>query len=400
MTTARAALLTAALALFGGAAPAANFHTIDGKTITGELRSVDAQGLMTIRPEKGGVVGVPSDEIMRVEFGEGREPEEPLDGVVLHLPGGCRISGSLKNCSHASIEVQSPSLGKVALPLERLLAVEFRRAGQAPKTAAKMRAVMLNNKTKSDVSFSVNGDEMPGILIEFKPDKIVLKAALGEMPLETARLFGISFAARNRPPPPASLLAVARCIDGSVVTGKLMASKGGRIKLALLAGPEVEIAESALIELAFKQGKLVYLSDLKPAKEVRRPYFSGDHTWPYQQDRNYDRKPIRLAGKVYRKGLGMFSGMTLTYDLGGGFKKFAALVGIDDADENRQGDVTVRVLADGKEVFRKAGITRKAGPVKIDLPVKGVKTLELSVEFGGNMLFGDFTDWADAHLIR
>ena len=179
-----------------------------------------------------------------------------------------------------------------------------------------------------------------------------------------------------------------------------MASKGGRIKLALLAGPEVEIAESSLIELAFKQGKLVYLSDLKPAKEVRRPYFTGDHTWPYQQDRNYDRKPIRLAGKVYRKGLGMFSGMTLTYDLGGGFKKFAALVGIDDADENRQGDVTVRVLADGKEVFRKAGITRKAGPVKIDLPVKGVKTLELSVEFGGNMLFGDFTDWADAHLIR
>ena len=220
------------------------------------------------------------------------------------------------------------------------------------------------------------------------------------MPLATARLFGVSFAARKRPPPPASLLAVARCTDGSVVTGTLLASKGGGVKLALLAGPKVEIGETHLIELGFRQGKLVYLSDLDPAKAEGRPYFTGDHTWPYQRDKSYDRKPIRLGGKVYGKGLGMFAGMKLTYQLGGEFKKFASTVGIDDADEHNQGNVIVRVLADGKEVFKKAGLTRKSGPVKIDLSVKGVRELVLVVDFGGNMLFGDITDWADAHLIR
>ena len=399
MTTMRVICLTAAAAALCGVASAATFQRIDGTAITGELRSVDAKGVMTIQPAKGDAVAITADEFMRVEFGAGREAVAP-DGVVLHLPRGGRVNGALKKCSQVSIEVASPSLGKVALPLEKLLAVEFVRVGHEPKDADKMRAAMLANKTKSDISFLMNGDQMPGILVGFEPDKIKLKTSLGEMPLDTARLFGVSFAARKRPPPPASLLTVARCTDGSVVTGSLMASKGGGVKLALLAGPEVEIGEAHLIELGFRQGKLVYLSDLDPAKEEGRPYFTGDHTWPYQRDKSYDRKPIRLGGKVYRKGLGMFAGMKLTYQLGGEFKKFASLVGIDDTDEHHQGDVTVRVLADGKEVFKKAGLTRKSGPVKIDLSMKGVKTLELAVDFGGNMLFGDITDWADAHLIR
>jgi hypothetical protein len=389
--------LAAAVALCG-VASAASFHKIDGTKVSGVLQGVDAKGAMTIQPEMGDAVTIPSDELMRIEFGVGREALAP-NGVGLHLPRGDRVNGALRKCSPVNVEVASPALGKVALSLEKLLAVEFLHVAEEPKDAAKMRAAMLANKTQNDISFSMNGDQMPGILVGFKPDKIKLKASLGEMSLDTARLFGVSLAARKRPPPPASLLAVARCTDGSVVTGTLMASKGG-IKLALLAGPEVEIRSAHLIELGFRQGKLVYLSDLDPAKEEARPYFTGDHTWPYQRDKSYDRKPIRLGGKVYRKGLGMFAGMKLTYQLGGEFKKFVSLVGIDDADEHNKGDVTVRVLADGKEVFKKAGLTRKSGPVKIDLSVKGVKTLELAVDFGGNMLFGDITDWADAHLIR
>ncbi len=399
MTTARTILLTTALTALGGSAAAATFHIIDGRTVTGELQSIDAKGVVAIKPEAGAPVTVPADELKRVEFGDDRDPDPP-DGVVLHLPGGDRIHGRLEKSSAASVEVRSPSLGKLTMPLEKLLAVEFHRAADMPKNADDMRAAMLANKTKSDISFSANGDQMPGILVKFEPDKILLKAALGEMPLETARLFGLSFAARKRPPPPASLLAIARCTDGSVVTGRLLASAAGRLKLALLAGPEVEIDDTGLIALGFRQGKLVYLSDLKPAKEVRRPYFGGDHTWPYQRDRNYDRGPIRLGGTTYRKGLGMFSGMTLTYQLGGQFKKLVSAVGIDDADEHSQGNVVVRVLADGKEVFRKAGLTRKSGPAKVELPVAGVQSLELVVEFGENMHIGDFTSWGDAHLIR
>lgn len=395
----RLVLLSAAALLCGNAA-AATFHTIEAKTITGELQSVDARGVMTIRPAEGALVKVPSDELMQVAFAEDREPDEPLEGVILYLPGGYRICGTLVKGSQTHVEVESRSLGQLKLSLESLLAVEFRRAGEQLKEAAKMRAAMLENETKNDISFSANGDQMPGILIGFDREKIVLKAALGEMALEHTRLFGLSFAARRRPAPPPTLLAVVRCTDGSHVVGKLMASKGGGLKLTLCAGPEVEIDEGGIIALSFKNGKLVYLSDLKPAAEVYKPYFAGDHTWPYQPDKNYDRKPIRLGGKAHRKGLGVFSGTTLTYDLGGGFRKFVSHVGIDDADVNHQGNVTVRVVADGKKVFEKAGLTRKGGPVKVELPMSGVKTLQLVVDFGENLHFGDLTDWAEAHVIR
>lgn len=381
-------------------AAAAKFLKVDGTTIAGDLQSVDAKGVMTVRPEKGGVVRVPSDELMRVEFGEGREAEEPVDGVLLYLPGGDRICGALKRSSKASLEVESQSLGRATLSLEKLLALEFRRAGEAPNTAAKMRAQMLGNQTKNDISFSANGDQMPGIMVGFDGATVLLKTGLGEIPLKCSRLFGVSFAARKRPPPPPSLLAVARCTDGTVATGRLMVSKDGRVRLALLAGPEVRIAAGHLVELGFKHGKLVYLSELEPAKAVYRPYFGGDRTWPYQRDRTYDRKPIRLAGKPYRKGLGMFSGTTLTYRLGGEFAKFVSLVGIDDADVNHHGNVTVRVLADGKKVFEKTELTRRSGPAKVSLSMDGVRELQLVVDFGKNMLFGDLTDWANARLIR
>ena len=296
--------------------------------------------------------------------------------------------------------MQSNSLGPLSLPLEKVLAIEFRRLGEQPKDAARMRAQLLGNETKNDVTFSVNGDQMPGILVSFEREALVIRTAAGEMPLKTARLFGISFAAKERPPLPPSLLASVRCADGSLVTGTLQESGSGAIKLSLVAGANVSIPAAGLIDLTFRQGKLVYLSDLKPQSEKYVPFFGGDHTWPCQRDQNYDRSAIRLAGKAYRKGLGTFSGTTLTYDLAGQFQKFGTLVGIDDADTNHQGNVTVRVLADGKEVFQKAELTQKTGPVKIELPMAGVKTLQLVVEFGGNMHFGDLTDWADARLIR
>jgi hypothetical protein len=393
-------VLAGALLLLCDGAAGATFRTIRDKTISGELASVNVKGVVSIRPETGEPVRVAADELMRIEFIEGRQPDEPIEGVILHLPRGDRLTGTLAAASQTRLTVRSRSLGSLDVPLDALIAVEFRRAGTQPKNAEKMREELLENKTENDISFAATGDQMPGIVTRFARDQVVLKTALREMPLKRSRLFGIAFAARKRPPPPTTLLAVVRAVDGSLVTGQLRPSADGRLRLKLLFGPEIAVDTANLIDVTFKQGKLVYLSDLEPADVAYTPYFAGDTTWPYQRDRNYDRGPIRLGGKEYRKGLGTFSGMELTYDLGAEFKTFAARAGIDDADVNRHGNVTVRVLGDGKELFRKEALTRKSGPVEVDVPVKGVRKLRLVVEFGGNMHFGDLTDWAEAHLIR
>ncbi len=390
----------AVLALAAGRAGAAEFVTIEDRTVSGTLQAVDARGVLSVKPDEGDRVALPADELMSITFHEHHEAEPLLDGVVLYLPDGDRVAGKLVKGSPTEVTVRSAALGEVTLPIDKLLALEFRRTGQAVDDPDKLRTQLLDNPQKNDVAFLANGDRMPGILTGFDAETVTLKAALGNLPLPHRRLLGLAFAARKRGPRPPSLLTLARCLDGSVVTGQLEPSQGQVIRLRLLAGPTVELQTERLLDISFKQGKLVYLSDLTPAKAETTPYFSGDRTWPHAADRNYDRKPMRMGDKVWRKGLGTFAGMTLTYTLDKQFSKFAALVGIDDADVNRQGNVNVAVLADGKEVFRKDGLTRATGPVKVDLPMQGVKTLTLKVEFGENMHFGDLTNWANAHMIR
>ncbi len=385
--------------VFCGTAAATEFVTIADKTISGELGGVSEDGIVTIVPDVGEPSTVSADELKLVRFGRGREAEEPLSGVVAYLTGGDRITGEMVGASKSQVTINSRALGEVSVPLGNVLAVEFRRAGERVRNAAEMREEMLEHEDENDIFIAVSGDRLAGILAGFEDDQVVLRTDVGETKLGLARLFGIALGAREATEPPESLLAVAHCTDGSVVTGQLLESDAG-VRLALVAGPEVTVPTRRMVEMLFKQGKLVYLSDLEPVEQETRPYFSGDHTWPYQSDLSYDRTPIRLGGETYRKGLGMFSGMTLTYRLDGEFSRFASLVGIDDADVNHLGNVDVRVLADGEERFKKTGLTRETGPVRVDIPVEGVERLTLVVEFGQNMHFGDLTSWADARLVR
>lgn len=370
------------------------FTKIDGMTIEGPLNAV--KGGRFIVGSNGPEQIILAEEILSITFSTS-EPRLPGKGVVLHMPGGDSIVGKVVSSTQAEIEIDNASAGKLKMPLESILAIEF--LGEAKADEA-FRAEITANKGASDFVFLANGDRVPGIVQKMDADTITVKTETGEMALKMDRVQGISFAQKNRPAQPEQFIAIIRCAEGTLITGSIQDSPAGAIKIKTLAGAAIELNTQNIIDISFRNGRLIYLSDLAPASTEYKPYFGGDRTWPFQKDKNYDRKPIRIAGKNYQKGVGTFSGMKLVYNLEGKYQKFVSLTGIDDADVNNQGDVTIRILADGKEVFNKTELTKKAGPVKIDVPVAGVKQLELVVEFGGNMHMGDITSWADAHLIK
>ena len=156
-------------ALCCGSARAAKFYTIGGQVITGDLQSVDAAGTMEVKSDPAGAPQkLAGEDLMRIEFAEDREPEELADGVVVHLPGEDRICGVLAKSSQSAVEVQTKSFGRLTLPLEKLLAIEFRRLGERPKDAAAMQAQFLANDTKNDIkSKPGRSSERPGFLITF-----------------------------------------------------------------------------------------------------------------------------------------------------------------------------------------------------------------------------------------
>jgi hypothetical protein len=151
--------------------------------------------------------------------------------------------------------------------------------------------------------------------------------------------------------------------------------------------------------LDLRGGRAVYLSDLIPSKYEFRPYL--DERWPWSADASATGGDLRLGGSTYDKGLGLHSHSRLTYRLGGAYRHFEAVVGLDDSD-GRRGSVRVRVLADGKplDVGLKGELTRAGGPLAVRVPVADVKELTLEVEFGEGGPVQDVVNWGDARLIK
>jgi hypothetical protein len=145
--------------------------------------------------------------------------------------------------------------------------------------------------------------------------------------------------------------------------------------------------------------RVLFLSSVEPAAIEETPFIGTQSPFPWRKDLAAAGGPLQLAGKTYRKGLGVHSRSALDFDLGGRYQGFAAWIGLDDAASAEAG-VTFRVLADGKEIFKK-DVSRSDTPEAVLLPVPGVKRLRLEVDFGEDGTdFGDHADWADARVTK
>jgi hypothetical protein len=181
-------------------------------------------------------------------------------------------------------------------------------------------------------------------------------------------------------------LTSASCDDGATL-------KGTTVFGAPLSVPLGDVAS-----LDLRQGPSVYLSDLKYTRYEFLPYL--DEHWGVALDGNVAGHDLLLGGSTYGKGVGMHSRGRLTYALGGGYKRFEAVVGLDDRD-GRLGSARVRLLADGKPLDVGIGeLAARSGPVAVSVSVEGVKELTLEVDFGRNGNVQDVVNWADARLVR
>jgi alpha-galactosidase len=103
---------------------------------------------------------------------------------------------------------------------------------------------------------------------------------------------------------------------------------------------------------------------------------------------------MSIAGHAYSHGLGTHADCRIQLDLGGAAEKFSAAVGIDDAAGNAGATVIFKVLADGK-TLRKTSVMKLGQPAeKLDVDVRGVKTLVLVADSAGDGINFDHADWA------
>ena len=150
--------------------------------------------------------------------------------------------------------------------------------------------------------------------------------------------------------------------------------------------------------------KITWLAELEPV-EMPVPgwfpqiKFKGKTWYP-----DYHSNDLELfsgpddKGQLYERSLWAHAETTIKYKLPEGVTTFAAAAGFANKDE--KSSAIFRVLVDGKEKYN-SGVMKLGTPVKpVVVDITGAKLLELLTEEAGDGLYGDYTFWGEARLIK
>jgi len=266
----------------------------------------------------------------------------------------------------------------------------------------------MNEVRNQDVLQFRNGDTARGTLDGFEPDAemptLSFRLARGEKrSIAAMELAAIGFnPALARARKPKGIHAQVVLGDGSRIALTNPAVADGVLSGLSLFGEKVQVRLTEVVAIDAVAGKAAYLSDLNP-KKVEQTGFLGV-TWSWSKNQAVRGDSLRAATALGQttadKGIGTHPRTTLTYDLGGKYQRFEALVGLDPAAPVRSG-VAVRVLVDGKEQAvrgLRALSVGNAVPVRVEL--RGSKELVLVTDFGSAGGVGGDVNWLDARLVE
>ena len=260
----------------------------------------------------------------------------------------------------------------------------------------------------SDVLRFRNGDTARGTIDGLDPDAanpvFPFRPERGTArPIAARELTAVGFnpaLARTRKPKGAFARVIL--VDGSRLALTDAAVADGIVTGVTLFGEKVQLPLSTVVAIDIIGGKAVALSDLKP-KKVQQTGFLGVK-WPWAADRSVRGDALRVKSRLGEmtadKGLGTHPRTVLTYDIGGKYRRFEALVGIDP-DAAIRATATVRVLVDGKEQTISGLPTLSTGKtVSIRVALTGAKELTLVTDFGAAGGVRADVNWADARLVE
>jgi hypothetical protein len=367
-------------------APLFTLHAADGTFLDGPLADITQDWSISLAGDKGKTV--PGAKVISLRRQNSVLSPGPAEEHLV-LANGDRIAGKLL---HMTSEMPVPS----ASVLVWWLAV--------PDGVSDGRLFLrrlIAERRRRDVALLRNGDRVEGTLLGIDGEAVRLKTAAGrEVTLGRDKLAAL---ARNtvltRTPRPRTAYGRVILTNGCRLSLTSAHTSNGLLLGKTVFGSEVKIPIAHLVALSVHQGPAVYLSDLKPLRYEHTPYLGL--AWPYTVDASVAGRELSVGGSVYDRGIGMHSESHLTYDLGGAYHSFEALVGLDD-QTGREGSAMIDVLVDGKaqELGEPKELTMQHGPRLVRVSVAGARELTLVVKFGRRGDVQGHVDWADAKLIK
>jgi hypothetical protein len=311
------------------------------------------------------------------------------------------IYGKVGAKSEEGVQLTSPAFSDPLVKFGQIRAVIF------SANRANLPLRLPEKADTADIIFTQTGDRAEGTILSISKAGVVYKSKRleTEITVPIDKMAGVWMIELESPPKePVSLHATVLTSDGSSIRGEIQSLKEGALTLKDFYGTVHKIPANLLSGIYMKNGRVVYLSDMKPTSVDEDANFirgakkmPSDLDFPYQRDRNARGGKLVVGGVEHRKGVGVRARSQLGYELQGGFKRFQAMLGLD-AVSMGLGAVRVEIEVDGKK-SKEITLKGNDAPQAIDLDVSGAKELKLLVTWAG---FGqsDFVDWGSARLIR
>jgi len=116
-----------------------------------------------------------------------------------------------------------------------------------------------------------------------------------------------------------------------------------------------------------------------------------------QKNQSVWEKPMTIAGRRFRRGVGTHADSRIVYNTGGRYRRFQSWVGADGASN---ATITFEVWADGQKRWASGLMNRQSPARRVDMEITGAKIIELVVGHGEDNITSDHANWADAKLLR
>jgi hypothetical protein len=391
-------VLALAAALSGAAEPTAaglqfELTTLSGRRQTGVLTELSTESATLTAGGKPAKVPLAEVLDIRALASKGTAAADPRRPELTLTDGSHLFFTALRVNDHGA-QVETANFGKFAVPATSVGSI--RLAATEPQIADAWRDLAARELTRDMLVIRKGNvlDHLDGTVGAVDDVGIHFVLDGEDVTLKREKIFGIVYARRNvdagKP------VCEVTSAGGDFVRVQSAQWSGGQLKLGLLGGAQISIPGDQIVSLDFSLGKVRYLSQLEPREVKYTPFF--DQVWTYYRDRPRDGGMLRLGNKEYARGLWIHSRTLLKYRLHGEYRRFQAVMGIDQAVAPL-GNVHVVISGDGKPLHQ-SDVRGSDSPLNLDLDIAGVRELEILVDFGGDLDIADHLDLADAKVIK
>jgi hypothetical protein len=401
------------LAATTGALGDATVATLDGRTVAGRVTAWNAKEL-TIAGDND--VKLSAHELLDIRWP--REKANAPAALSIELVDGTRIAYATFTLTDQKATITGGHFAKPMTVSRDVIKLIELQPTNAAIEAALGQIQQKNPAGDSLVVTKQNAQSMDyitGTMDDVTEDQVKFNWDGENVPIKRSRVAAIVvYQPKNRPLPEA--VCEFTLTDGSRVAVRELQLKDDRLQVKTPAGIELDLPLSDLERANFSAGKIAYLSDLKPTDVRWTPRVAlpagAAAVSQYGQPRNdisYSGSPLSLLWKddvarsrrdvrTYNKGLAIRSRTEMTYRIPAGMKRFIATAGIDPLSAS-QGNVTLTVRGDDRVLWQ-GPIDGKGSPVEIDVELQSAHRLQLVVDYGENLDYGDRLHLAEARLTK